>query len=193
MHRSRRFLSFALNMLVSVGLAAPVLAGPTSTPTETPTATPTGTPQGTTHPPGDDDCACVIINISPKAGNMAALKNVEEEGKGSDITKSIGVIFTAEETSPGSCPPGESADGTIRLTIVDDDDDVVIDRFKGTVQCISGVESKVKFGAPFKGPENCKGSAVPSGNVSRGDLHVRAFETQSGSEMLATPKILCRK
>jgi hypothetical protein len=130
---------------------------------------------------------------------MAALKNVEEEGKGSKITKSIGVIFTAEETSPGSCPPGESVIGTMKLTIVDDDgsimsgEGVLINNFKGPVECISGVESKVKFGVTFKGPENCKNSAVPTGQVSRGDLHVRAFETQSGSEMLATPKILCRK
>lgn len=195
MNRSRKALWFGLGLLVSIGLATPVVAGPTATPTETPTASPTPsaspTPTPTATPGGTGDCLCVIHNVQP-SGNMATLKNVATGGKGSTSTRTVGVSLQAEETSPGSCPLGASTMGTLKLTIVDDDGDVLINNFKGPVQCISGQTTKVKFGVTYKGPKNCKDSAVPSGNVSNGDLFVTVFETQSQDVFTDTNGIQCR-
>jgi hypothetical protein len=77
------------------------------------------------------------------------------------------------------------------LFIRDDDGDVVFAGTKNGFICTSGSAAQAKFGVRFRGPENCKDSAVPTGQISSGDLFVNA-NTVDGSLDL-TGMIRCRR
>jgi hypothetical protein len=115
------------------------------------------------------------------AGNFAALRNVETGGAGSTIDKSVTVQLETIEASPGSCPVGAASDPTtVNLFIEDDDGDVVFDGSGEGFVCTIGVKLQANFEVRFQGPENCQGSAVPSGQFFDGDLFVNA-NTEHGS------------
>jgi hypothetical protein len=87
----------------------------------------------------------------------------------------------AIEASPGSCPNGASSDPTaVSLFIVDDDGDVVFNGSQSGFVCSPGVKLQANFMVRFEGPENCKDSAVPSGQATDGDLFINA-STEDGS------------
>jgi hypothetical protein len=125
-------------------------------------------------------------------GNLVALKNVGTAGKGSELTKAVVVKMVAQDVTPGSCPIGAvSGPTSVNLYIEDDDGDVVIDRSRNSFICESGMTAHVKFAVRYEGPKNCEGSAVPTGQVSKGDLFVTA-STSDGvySDRL---RIQCKK
>ena len=125
-------------------------------------------------------------------GNAVALKNVEDGGKGSTIERSMTVSLEAQEASPGSCPDGATSNPTtVNLYIEDDDGDLVFNRSKNSFVCTAGQKVHAKFGVRYTGPENCKDSAVPSKQSSRGSLFVTA-STADGS-LNDTLKIQCKR
>jgi hypothetical protein len=100
--------------------------------------------------------------------------------------------MTAQEVFPGSCPEGAlSAPTSVTLHIEDDDYDVVFDGTKNGFVCESGKTTHMKFGVRYVGPENCKGSVEPTGQVSQGELFVNA-STGDGS-LDDTLRIQCKK
>jgi len=123
-------------------------------------------------------------------GNLVALKNVEDGGKGSKLTRTVTVKLVAEEVSPGSCPYGTITPTPVNLTIVDDDGDYVINASKNA-SCEFGTTTHIKFGVKYEGPENCKDSAVPTGQVSKGYLFVTA--SANGGTLDDTLGIQCKK
>ena len=151
------------------------------------TATPT---------PPTADCLCVPIQVVPQ-GNLVALKNVSDGGKGSKLTRTVTVKMEAREVSPGSCPHGDiSAPTPLNLKIVDDDGDVIIDSTKGPFVCESGKAVHTKFWMRYEGPENCKGSAVPSSQTSKGDLLVTATTSDGSLDDIVlddTLRIQCKR
>jgi hypothetical protein len=123
---------------------------------------------------------------------LAALKNVATGGKGSRAVRAVTVQLAAEDVSPGSCPRGATSDPVdVNLLIVDDDGDTLINRTKGGFVWIGQTKVSAKFGVAFEGPKNCKDSAVPTANVSHGDLLVTAT-TDDGVEF-AVRRINCRR
>jgi hypothetical protein len=125
-------------------------------------------------------------------GNLIALKNVGTGGKGSTVMRTVTVKLVAEEVYPGSCPSGAtSGPAWVNLLILDDDGGVIIDATKSSITCESGKNTHVKFGVKYEGPENCKGSSVPSGQVSKGDLFVTA--TTNGGSLDDWLGIQCKK
>jgi hypothetical protein len=116
---------------------------------------------------------------------------VETGGKTSTIYRSVSVQLEAKEAAPGSCPLGaRSSPTTVNLSILDDDEVVFAGNKTGFV-CTSGTSVQAKFGVRFRGPENCKHSAVPNAQTTRGDLFVTAW-TLDGS-LDVDRSILCRK
>jgi hypothetical protein len=77
------------------------------------------------------------------------------------------------------------------LRIEDDDGDVIIDRSKSGFVCIGQQPVFAKFGVSYGGPKNCKDSAVPTGNVSHGDLFVTV--TMEDGFLIPTRRIVCRR
>jgi len=131
------------------------------------------------------------VKVVPQ-GNAVALKNVADGGKGSTIERTITVQLEAQEATPGSCPLGATSNPTtVNLYIEDDDGDLVYDRSKNSFVCTAGQKVHAKFGVRYTGPENCKDSAVPSKQTSRGTLFVNA--TTADGSMDDTLKIQCKR
>jgi len=102
------------------------------------------------------------------------------------------VSLEAQEASPGSCPLGATSNPTtVNLYIEDDDGDMVFNRSKNSFVCTAGQKVHAKFGVRYTGPDNCKDSAVPSKQTSRGSLFVIA-STADGS-LDDTLKIQCKR
>jgi len=102
------------------------------------------------------------------------------------------VLLQAQEASPGSCPDGATSNPTsVNLKIVDDTGDGVLDSSKNSFVCTSGSTVHAKFGVRYTGPENCKDSAVPVSQTSRGTLFVTA--TTADGLHTDTVKIQCKK
>jgi hypothetical protein len=131
------------------------------------------------------------VKVVPQ-GNAVALKNVSDGGKGSTIERSITVKLEAQEASPGSCPLGATSNPTeVNLYVEDDDGDVVFNGSKNSFVCTSGSRVHAKFGVRYTGPENCKDSAVPSNQISKGTLFVNA--TTGDGFVDDTLKIQCKR
>jgi hypothetical protein len=125
-------------------------------------------------------------------GNFVSLRNVATGGKGSTVDKSIGVQLEAIEASPGSCPTGATSEPTtVSLFIEDDDGDVVFTGSGEGFVCSPGVKLQANFDMRFQGPENCKDSAIPSGQATDGDLFVNASTEHSSLNEVRT--IRCSK
>jgi hypothetical protein len=74
--------------------------------------------------------------------------------------------------------------------MVDDDGGGIINSTKDA-SCKSGTNTHVKYWVKYEGPDNCKNSAVPDQQVSRGDLFV--FATASGGTLKDKLGIQCKK
>jgi len=131
------------------------------------------------------------VKVVPE-GNLVALKNVGDGGKGSTVERSVAIQLETREASPGSCPKGITfGPRPLDLSIVDDDGDVVFSGSKKSLICTSGERTYTKFGVRFQGPQNCKDSTAPAGQVSTGDLFVDASTTDgSYSDIM---KIQCKR
>jgi hypothetical protein len=79
----------------------------------------------------------------------------------------------------------------LSLTILDDDGGVILNSLNKPASCESGGNTHVKFWVEYKGPENCKDSAVPAQQTSRGELFVTA--TASGGVLNDKLGIQCKK
>jgi hypothetical protein len=182
------------------------LPTPTGTPTATPspiaTATPTGTPTPTPPlptptrdrrspvltPPPESACRCVPRTVVP-AGNLAVLRDLADGGAQSEQTRSVGVVLTAEEREPGACRPRESAESiALRLEMVDDDGDVILDETRSGLICDRLVGQQT-FDATYD-VRNCPGSVVPDRN-SKGTVHVSA--TTEDGELVVQRTIECHR
>jgi hypothetical protein len=124
-------------------------------------------------------------------GNLVALRNVATGGKGSTLTRTVTVKLQAREASPGSCPAGTSSPTPVHLSIVDDNGVPVAVSNGKDAYCEAGKNTHIKFWVKYEGPENCKDSAVPTQQVSRGELRVNA--TASGGSLDDKLGIQCKK
>jgi len=143
------------------------------------------------------------------AGNLAVLKktngrddrsskskghgNRSEESNGqsnrSKETKKVGVVLKAQERTRGACRPGRSTDTfSLRLRMVDDDGDVILDETKSGLTCDRRIRQQ-KFMATYE-VENCAGSVAPE-QSSKGEVTVTA--TTEDGELIATRRLKCNK
>jgi hypothetical protein len=105
------------------------------------------------------ECLCEIQNINP---NQVVLQNVGAGGKGSDRIRKMVMTLTAVDGPGATCDPGEFSDWTlVNLKMVDDDGDVLVDRYEWVVCEGGGVTTTVKRDVFFQGPMNCENGAVP--------------------------------
>jgi hypothetical protein len=165
-------------------------------------ATPTVTPVP------ENGCQCVPHRVVP-GRNLAVLKKTASLGRGSTQTKKVGVVLKAREQSRGACRPGSSTDTfSLRLQMVDDDGDVILDVTRTDLTCDRRVGQK-KFMATYE-VENCAGSEDPekssksnnasdkssksnraSNRKSKGLVTVTA--TTEDGELIASRILMCLK
>jgi hypothetical protein len=120
--------------------------------------------------------------------NLAVLRNTTDLGKGSTQTKKVGVVLKTQERTPGACRPGSGADKfSLRLHMVDDDGDVILDELRTGLTCDRRARQQ-KFMATCE-VENCAGSASPSPR-SRGNVTVTA--TTEDGELIARRTLKCK-
>jgi hypothetical protein len=99
--------------------------------------------------------------------NLAVLKKTTSLGRGSTQTKKVGVVVKARESTRGACRPGSSTDTfSLRLHMVDDDGDVILDETRTGLTCDRRIRQQ-KFMATYE-VENCAGSEAP-GESSKGN------------------------
>jgi len=116
--------------------------------------------------------------------------------KGSTLTKSMAVSAVAVDAPGAKCKPNQFSDPTpIRLRMVDDTGDVLVDRAK-TVVC-SGRPTEVttvKFPVKFVGPNNCEGGLVPDGNkLTTGAIATTATGSPGTADFVKTTSIKCKQ
>jgi len=123
------------------------------------------------------------------AGNLAVLKKTQSNGRGSSEREKVGVVLKARETTRGACQPGSGADTfSLRLQMVDDDGDVILDETREGLKCDRRIGQE-KFTATYE-VENCAGSEAPSRN-SKGRVTVTA--TTEDGELVASRTLKCNK
>jgi hypothetical protein len=112
-------------------------------------------------------------------------------GKGASLDRSFSVALRARDRVPGSCSAGATSNPVdVRLELLDDDGDLVLDAIEPGIVCTPGAPTFVKFAVEFELPENCKGSELPR-RTSRGDIHVKATTVDGSLE--ATRTLLCKR
>ncbi len=122
-------------------------------------------------------------------GNLAVLKKTTSLGRGSTQTKKVGVVLKAREQSRGACRPGSSTDTfSLRLQMVDDDGDVILDETRTGLTCNRRVGQE-KFMVTYE-VENCAGSEAPS-RSSKGKVTITA--TTEDGELVARRTLKCNK
>jgi hypothetical protein len=147
-------------------------------PEPTPTATPTP----------ENECRCVPHRVVPR-GNLAALKKASSRGNRSKQTKKVGVVLKAREQTRGACRPGSSTDTfSLRLQMVDDDGDVILDETRTGLTCDRRIRQQ-KFMASYE-VENCAGSEAPD-RSSKGEVTVTA--TTEDGELVARRTLKCNR
>ena len=118
-----------------------------------------------------------------------AIRNTGSGGKGSSRNSSVSVILNAQDASPGSCPRGATSNPvSVRLEMVDDDGDVILNTSKGGFVCTAGKSTNAKFVARYD-VTNCKDSVAPA-NTSKGN--VSATATSSHGSLEVTRKVHCK-
>ena len=123
------------------------------------------------------------------SGNLAVLKKTTSLGKGSTQTKKVGVVLKGRERTRGACRPGSSTDTfSLRLHMVDDDGDVILDETRTGLTCDRRVGQE-KFMATYE-VENCAGSEAPD-RSSKGEVTVTA--TTEDGELIAKRTLKCNK
>ncbi len=163
-------------------------AEPSPTPTATPSATPTLEPTATPTPAPERDCRCVLHRLVPR-GNLAMLNNTSSLGRGSTKTRKVGVVIKTEARVPRGCRPGTSTDTfSLRLQMVDDDGDVILDQTRDDLVCDRRIRQQ-KFMATYD-VENCAGSEAPE-RSSTGEVTLTA--TTDDGEIVAVRNLKCRR
>ena len=180
-------------------------ATPSATPVATPSATPSATPTGTATPtptpsstptaeptptPGSENqCRCAPRQLAP-GGNLAALNDTAGGGNRAEQTRNVTVVLDPQELTPGACRPSLGAKTTfsLRLRMVDDDGDVILDETRAGLTCdrLAGQE---KFEATYT-VRNCNDSMVPARN-SKGEVTVTA--TTNDGELVSTRTLECNR
>jgi hypothetical protein len=129
-------------------------------------------------PAPENECECVPDAITP-GGTMAVLNNTASYGRGSTQIKAVGVVLSADERTLGACRPNASTDTfSLRLHMVDDDGDVILDETLYDLTCNRTV-GKEAFEVTYE-VENCAGSVAPSQHMgSKGAITVTA-STEDG-------------
>jgi hypothetical protein len=123
------------------------------------------------------------------ARNLAVLKKTQSSGRGSSQTKKVGVVLKAREQSRGACRPRTSTDTfSLRLQMVDDDGDVILDETREGLACDRRVGQK-KFMATYE-VENCAGSEAPR-RSSKGNVTVTA--TTDDGTLVSSRILKCNK
>ncbi len=123
------------------------------------------------------------------SGNLAALGQTNERGRRSTQIKKVGVIVKTEERTRGACKPGRSTDTfSLRLRMVDDDGDVILDETKTDLTCDRRIRQQ-KFMATYE-VENCAESAAPDRN-SKGEVTITA--TTEDGELTAKRTLKCNR
>jgi hypothetical protein len=121
--------------------------------------------------------------------NLATLKKATSLGRGSTQTKKVGVRLKAIERTRGACRPGSSTDTfSLRLHMVDDDGDVILDEIRTGLTCDRRIRQQ-KFMATYE-VENCAGSEAPS-RTSAGEVTVTA--TTDDGELVVSRTLKCKK
>jgi hypothetical protein len=139
-------------------------------------------------PTPGNECQCVPHKVTP-GRNLATLKKTTSLGRGSSQTKKVGVRLKAIERTRGACRPGSSTDTfSLRLHMVDDDGDVILDEIRTGVTCDRRVRQQ-KFMVTYE-VENCAGSEAPS-RTSAGEVTVTA--TTGDGELVASRTLKCKK
>jgi len=123
------------------------------------------------------------------AGNLAALSKTTARGNRSKQKKKVGVVLKAREQTRGACRPGSSTDTfSLRLQMVDDDGDVILDETREGLTCDRRVGQE-KFMATYD-VENCAGSEAPD-RSSKGEVTVTA--TTEDGELVSSRTLKCNK
>jgi len=123
------------------------------------------------------------------AGNLAVLNKTSSLGNGSTKTRKVGVVVKARERVRGACRPRRSTDTfSLRLQMVDDDGDVILDETRNGLTCDRRVRQQ-KFMAHY-GVENCAGSEAPE-RRSKGEVTLIA--TTDDGEIVALRRLMCKK
>jgi hypothetical protein len=145
-----------------------------------PELTATRTPQ--------NECRCLPHRVVP-SGNLTVLNETRSLGRGSVQTKQVGVVLKAKERSRGACRPGSSTDTfSLRLRMVDDDGDVILDETRSGLSCDRRV-GRQKFTASYS-VENCGGSEAPS---RRSAGRVTLTATTEDGELVASRTLRCNR
>jgi hypothetical protein len=136
-----------------------------------------------------------VKNIQP---NQVSLKNVgTTSGKGSTLTRNMILIVRGVDAPGESCDPGDVSEPTeVKLTMVDDDGDIIVLERGKTVVCNGDAATNVKIGVRFEGPVNCKDSAVPRdfrSKQSRGFITTTATGSAGTTDHVEDTKIRCRR
>jgi len=139
-------------------------------------------------PTPGNECQCVPHKVTP-GRNLATLKKTASLGRGSTQTKKVGIVLKAREQTRGACRPGSSTDSySLRLRMVDDDGDVILDEIRTGLTCDRRV-GKEEFMATYE-VENCAGSEAPSRSSAGGDT---VTVTTGDGELVASRTLKCKK
>jgi hypothetical protein len=123
------------------------------------------------------------------ANNLVVLRNTSTDGRGSTLTKKVGVVIKANERTRGACHPKKSTDTfSLRLRMVDDDGDVIFDETRSDLECNRRI-GKEKFMVEYD-VENCAGSEAPS-RTSKG--RVRVIATTEDGTIVEDRNVKCNK
>jgi hypothetical protein len=121
--------------------------------------------------------------------NLAVLRKTSTDGKGSTQTKKVGVVIKANERTRGACHPKKSTDTfSLRLRMVDDDGDVILDETRSDLKCDRRI-GREKFMVEYD-VENCEGSEAPRKN-SKGRVRVTA--TTEDGRIVEDRYLKCKK
>ena len=175
MQPSIRSISALVALVMPFGLAPAALAGPGPGPKE-------------------GRCRCVVTNVQP-AGNLVTLNKTETGGKGSSKTTNVTVNIHAEGTTPGACTSEDSSEPvTLRILVVDDDGDRILNEAKFGYQCFGTGSNSVKFPAQYT-VANCADSVPPQGGAltSTGFISVTAsISGDHGPPLIEAREIKCK-
>jgi len=120
-------------------------------------------------------------------GKLAVLKRTSTLGKGSTQIKKVGVVLKAHGPTRDACRPGLSTDTfSLRLRMVDDNDQVILDETRTGLTCDRRIGQE-KFMATYE-VEHCAGSVAPD-RRSKGLVTVTA--TTDDGELIVERTLKC--
>jgi len=121
--------------------------------------------------------------------NLVVLRNTSDDGRGSTLTRKVGVVIKANARTRGACHPKKSTDTfSLHLRMVDDDGDVIFEETRSDLKCDRRIGQE-KFMVQYN-VENCKDSEAPS-KISKGIVRVTAT-TEDGT-IVEDRTLKCKK